>query len=96
MKTYNASFLGAFIGCVMCGTAMVSAQTTTASPDTTPSMEVRRIGLADLNGVLQAARSRAARCRKRGDEQQSLCCVRQSASDAQAIKDMAKDRHARV
>ena len=55
MKTYNASFLGAFIGCVMCGTAMVSAQTTTASSDTTPSMEVRRIGLADLNGVLRAA-----------------------------------------
>jgi outer membrane protein len=55
MKTYIASFLGAFIGCVVCGTAMVSAQTTTASPDTTPSMEVRRIGLADLNGVLRAA-----------------------------------------
>ena len=55
MKTYIASFLGAFISCVMCGTAMVSAQTTTASPDTTPSMEVRRIGLADLNGVLRAA-----------------------------------------
>ncbi|MDC0645014.1 OmpH family outer membrane protein, partial [Alphaproteobacteria bacterium] len=55
MKTYIASFLGAFIGCVMCGTAMVSAQTTTASPDNTPSMEVRRIGLADLNGVLRAA-----------------------------------------
>ena len=55
MKTYIASFLVAFIGCVMCGTVMVSAQTTTASPDTTPSMEVRRIGLADLNGVLRAA-----------------------------------------
>lgn len=55
MKTYIASFLGAFIGCVLCGTAMVSAQTTTASLDTTPSMEVRRIGLADLNGVLRAA-----------------------------------------
>ena len=55
MKTYIASFLGAFIGCVMCGTAMVSAQTTTASLDTTPSMEVWRIGLADLNGVLRAA-----------------------------------------
>jgi outer membrane protein len=39
----------------MCGTAMVSAQTIAASPDTTPSMEVRRIGLADLNGVLRAA-----------------------------------------
>jgi outer membrane protein len=55
MKTYIASFLGAVIGYVMCGTAMVSAQTTIASPDTTPSMEVRRIGLADLNGVLRAA-----------------------------------------
>ena len=55
MKTYIASFLGAFIVCVICGTAMVSAQTTTAAPDTTPSMEVRRIGLADLNGVLRAA-----------------------------------------
>ena len=55
MKTYIASFLGVFIGCVMCGTAMVLAQTTTASPDTTASMEVRRIGLADLNGVLRAA-----------------------------------------
>ena len=55
MKTYIASFLGAFIGCFMSGTAMVSAQTTTASPDTTPSMEVRRVGLADLNGVLRAA-----------------------------------------
>ena len=55
MKTYIASFLGAFIGCVMCGSAMVSAQTTTASPYITPSMEVRRIGLADLNGVLRAA-----------------------------------------
>ena len=55
MKIYIASFLGAFIGWVMCGTTMVSAQTTTASPDTTPSMEVRRIGLADLNGVLRAA-----------------------------------------
>ena len=55
MKTYIASFLGMFISCVMYGTAMVSAQTTTASPDTTPSMELRRIGLADLNGVLRAA-----------------------------------------
>ena len=55
MKTYIANFLGTFIGCVMCGTAMLSAQTITASPDTTPSMEVRRIGLADLNGVLRAA-----------------------------------------
>ena len=55
MKTYIASFLVAFIGCVMSGTVMVSAQTTTASPDTAPSMEVRRIGLADLNGVLRAA-----------------------------------------
>ena len=55
MKTYIASFLGAFIGCVMFGTAMVSAQTATASSDTTPSMEVRRIGLADLNEVLRAA-----------------------------------------
>lgn len=55
MKKYIASFLGAFIGCAISGTAMVSAQTTTAAPDTTPSMEVRRIGLADLNGVLRAA-----------------------------------------
>ncbi|MDB4852733.1 OmpH family outer membrane protein [Alphaproteobacteria bacterium] len=55
MKKYIASFLGAFIGCVISGTAMVSAQTTTAAPDTTTSMEVRRIGLADLNGVLRAA-----------------------------------------
>ena len=55
MKTYIASFLGAFIGSVMCGLAMVSAQTTTASADTAPSMEVRRIGLADLSGVLRAA-----------------------------------------
>ena len=55
MKTYIVAFWGALIGCVMCGTAMVSAQTTTALPDTTPSMEVRRIGLADLNGVLRAA-----------------------------------------
>ena len=55
MKTYIASFLGAFIGSVMCGSAMVSAQTTTASPNTAPSMEVRRIGLADLSGVLRAA-----------------------------------------
>jgi outer membrane protein len=55
MKTYIVALLGALIGCVMCGTAMVSAQTTTASPDTTPSMDVRRIGLADLNGVLRAA-----------------------------------------
>ena len=55
MKTYIVAFLGALIGCVMCGTAMVSAQTITAAPDTTPSMEVRRIGLADLNGVLRAA-----------------------------------------
>ena len=55
MKTHIVALLGALIGCVMCDTAMVSAQTTTASPDTTPSMEVRRIGLADLNGVLRAA-----------------------------------------
>ena len=55
MKTYIASFLGAFIGSIMCGSAMVSAQTTTASPNTAPSMEVRRIGLADLSGVLRAA-----------------------------------------
>ena len=55
MKTYIVALLGALIGCVMCGTAMVSAQTTTASPDTTPSMDVRRIGLADLNGVVRAA-----------------------------------------
>ena len=55
MKKYIASFLGALICCAISGTAMVSAQTTTVSPDTTPSMEVRRIGLADLNGVLRAA-----------------------------------------
>ena len=55
MKTYIVAFWGALIGCVMCGTAMVSAQTTTASPNTITSMEVRRIGLADLNGVLRVA-----------------------------------------
>ena len=55
MKIYIVAFWGALIGCVMCGTVMVSAQTTTATPDTTPAMEVRRIGLADLNGVLRAA-----------------------------------------
>ena len=55
MKTYIVAFWWALIGCVMCGTAIVSAQTTTALPDTTTSMEVRRIGLADLNGVLRAA-----------------------------------------
>lgn len=55
MKTYIVAFWSALMSCVMCGTAMVSAQTTTAPPDTTPSMEVRRVGLADLNGVLRAA-----------------------------------------
>ena len=55
MKIYIVAFWGALIGCAMCGTAMVSAQTTTASPNTTTSMEVRRIGLADLNGVLRVA-----------------------------------------
>ena len=55
MKIYIVAFWGALVGCVMSGTAMVSAQTTTASPDTKSSMEARRIGLADLNGVLRAA-----------------------------------------
>ncbi len=55
MKIYIVAFWGALIGCVMCGTVIVSAQTTTATSDTTPAMEVRRIGLADLNGVLRAA-----------------------------------------
>jgi Skp family chaperone for outer membrane proteins len=55
MKKYIATFVGAFVGCILYGATLVLAQTA-AEPTVTPlSMEVRRIGIADLNSILRAA-----------------------------------------
>lgn len=55
MRKYLAKFFGVFISFMLCSTTLGLAQTAAVSTAETLSMEVRRIGLADLNNVLRAA-----------------------------------------
>ena len=59
MKKYIATFFGAAIGCILCSTSFVLAQTAIEPTAKPPSMEVHRIGLADLNSILRAADANA-------------------------------------
>ena len=55
MKRYGFPLLAAFCGYFVWAMPAVLAQTTTETAPASQSMEVRRIGLADLNGILRAA-----------------------------------------
>ena len=55
MKRYGFLFFAALCGYFVWSTPAVLAQTTTETAPSSQSMEVRRIGLADLNGILRAA-----------------------------------------
>ena len=59
MKKYIATFFGAVIGCILCSPSFVLGQTAIEPTATPPSMEVHRIGLADLNSILRAADANA-------------------------------------
>jgi len=55
MKRYGFPLFAAFCGYFVWAMPAVLAQTTTETAPASQSMEVRRIGLADLNGILRAA-----------------------------------------
>ena len=55
MKSYNFALLVAIFGCFVWCMPNVSAQTTTETTPPSQSMEVQRVGLADLNGILRSA-----------------------------------------
>jgi outer membrane protein len=55
MKTYGFSFFLALCGYFVCDIAAVLAQTVSESAPISQTMEVTRIGVADLNGILRAA-----------------------------------------
>ena len=55
MKRYGFPLFAALCGYFVWAMPAVLAQTTTETATATQSMEVRRIGLADLNGILRAA-----------------------------------------
>ena len=55
MKNYGFPIFAAFCGYFVWTMSAVSAQTTTETAPSSQSMEVQRIGLADLNGILRAA-----------------------------------------
>ena len=55
MKKYGFPIFAAFCGYFVWATPAVFAQTITETAPSSQSMEVRRIGLADLNGILRAA-----------------------------------------
>ena len=55
MKSYNFALLVAIFGCFVWYMPTVSAQTTTETTPPSQSMEVQRVGLADLNGILRSA-----------------------------------------
>ncbi len=55
MKRYGFPLFAALCGYFVWAMPAVLAQTTTETATASQSMEVRRIGLADLNGILRAA-----------------------------------------
>ena len=55
MKSYKFALLVAIFGCFVWYMPTVSAQTTTETTPPSQSMEVQRVGLADLNGILRSA-----------------------------------------
>ena len=55
MKTYGFPIFAALCSCLILGMPAVFAQSATETAPSSLSMEVQRIGLADLNGILRAA-----------------------------------------
>ena len=55
MKRYGLPLFAALCGYFFLAIPAASAQTTTGTAPSSQSMEVQRIGLADLNGILRAA-----------------------------------------
>ena len=55
MKSYGFTFFLALCGYFVCDIADALGQTVSDSAPITQTMEVRRIGVADLNGILRAA-----------------------------------------
>ena len=55
MKRYVFTFFLALCGNFVCDISVVLAQTVSEPASTSQAMEVRRIGVADLNGILRAA-----------------------------------------
>ena len=55
MNSYGFTFFFALCGYFVCDIADVLGQTVSESAPITQTMEVRRIGVADLNGILRAA-----------------------------------------
>jgi len=55
MKTYGFPLFAALCSYLVLGMPAVLAQSATEPATSSPSMEVQRIGLADLNGILRAA-----------------------------------------
>ena len=55
MRPSALTFFAALLGCLVWGTPAVVAQTATESTPPSQSMDIQRIGLADLNGILRAA-----------------------------------------
>ena len=55
MKRYGFPLFVVFCGYFVWAISAASAQTTTETEPSSKSMEVQRIGLADLNGILRAA-----------------------------------------
>ena len=59
MKSYGFTFFLTLCGYMVCDIAAVSAQTVSESAPISQTMEVTRIGVADLNGILRAADANA-------------------------------------
>ena len=71
MKRYGFTFFLALCGYFVCDTAAVLAQTVSDSAPSSQTMEVKRIGVADLNGILRAADANA-RVRELLDRQRQI------------------------
>ena len=71
MKRYGLTFFLALCGYFVCDTAAVLAQTVSESALSSQTMEVKRIGVADLNGILRAADANA-RVRELLDRQRQI------------------------
>ncbi len=54
MRSSAFTLFAALLGCLVWGMPVVVAQTSTDSAPPSQSMDVQRIGLADLNGILRA------------------------------------------
>ena len=71
MKSYGFTFFLALCGYFVCDMAVVVAQTVSESAPSSQTMEVKRIGVADLNGILRAADANA-RVRELLDRQRQI------------------------